>query len=58
MAKAETKGNLISFNHETDEVEVFVQVFFGYDKWKLGVLRLSLEKALESPQDSRSSDKE
>ena len=39
MAKAETKGQLISYNEEDDAVEVYVQVFFAYDKWKLGVLR-------------------
>ena len=44
MAKTETKGNLVSYNSEADTVEVYVQVFFGYDKWKLGVLRTQLNK--------------
>ena len=39
MSKADTKGNLVSYNTDTDSVEVYVQVFFGYEKWKLGVLR-------------------
>ena len=46
MAKTETKGKLVSFNHEADQVEVYVQVFFGYEKWKLGVLRMPLKRAL------------
>ena len=44
MAKTETKGNLVSYNADADAVEVYVQVFFGYDKWKLGVLRTQLNK--------------
>ena len=44
MAKADTKGNLVSYNAVDDAVEVYVQVFFGYRKWKLGVLRTHLDK--------------
>ena len=58
MAKSETNGNLVYFNHETDEVEVYVQVFYGYDKWKLGVLRMSLAKALANQSESKALDQE
>ena len=56
MAKSETNGNLVSFNHEADEVEVYVQVFYGYDKWKLGVLRMPLIKALANQSERKALD--
>ena len=44
MAKQETNGELVHYNSEMDTVEVYVQVFYGRDKWKLGVLRSAVER--------------
>ena len=44
MAKRETEGHLVHYDSEKDKVEVFVQVFYGHEKWKLGVLRSPIEK--------------
>ena len=58
MAKSETNGNLVSYNHEADEVEVYVQVFYGYDKWKLGVLRMPITQALANQSENKAYDQE
>ena len=39
----ETNGHLVHFNAENDTVEVYVQVFYGGQKWKLGVLRSNID---------------
>ena len=43
QARMETDGHLVHFNPENDTVEVYVQVFYGAQKWKLGVLRSNID---------------
>jgi hypothetical protein len=43
LSKSQTQGQLIFYNRESDQVEVFTQVFYGANKWKLGVVRASLD---------------
>lgn len=44
MAKKDTKDHLVFYNSQKDCVEVFVQVFYSHEKWKLGVLKASIDK--------------
>lgn len=44
LAKRETEGHLVHYDAVKDLVEVYVQVFYGHEKWKLGVLRSPLDK--------------
>ena len=44
MAKKETDGHLVHYDSAKDLVEVYVQVFYGHEKWKLGVLRSPIDK--------------
>ena len=44
MAKRDSQDHLVVYSAENDTVEVYCQVFYGYDRWKLGVLRAPLEQ--------------
>lgn len=44
MAKKETDEHLVHYDSSKDLVEVYVQVFYGHEKWKLGVLRSPIDK--------------
>ena len=44
MAKRETDGHLVHYDSVKDKVEVYTQVFYGHEKWKLGVLRSPIDK--------------
>jgi len=42
MARKETKSHLVFYDNTTDTIQVFVQVYFGKEKWPLGVLKAPL----------------
>ena len=35
---------MVYYDSGNDAVEVYVQVFYGHEKWKLGVLRSQIDR--------------